>query len=139
MDEIAGEFAEEEICVSVIAPNWQECTADYDVLCEKTGGIYVDIYSDFATELSKIADKIKEYSKGYWIALDTPVPTIVRLDEKPKNGSLVDTDKDDLLDCEELIINENELKCVGFNTQLELAYGGDIRFDYKQLQVYRKH
>lgn len=136
LDEIAGEFAEEEICVSVIAPNWQECTADYDVLCEKTGGIYVDIYSDFATELSKIADKIKEYSKGYWIALDTPVPTIVRLDEKPKNGSLVDTDKDDLLDCEELIINENELKCVGFNTQLELAYGGDIRFDYKQLQVY---
>lgn len=136
LDEIAEEFAEEEICVSVIAPSWQECTADYDVLCEKTGGIYVDIYSDFATELSKIADKIKEYSKGYWIALDTPVPTIVRLDEKPQNGSLVDTDKDDLLDCEELIINENELKCVGFNTQLELAYGGDIRFDYKQLQVY---
>ena len=138
LEEIANDFAREDICVSVIAPNYSpDCHADYDVLCEKTGGIYVDIYGgNYLQELLMIADKIKDYSKGYWIALDTPVPTIVRLEEKPQNGSLVDTDKDELLDCEELVVKENNPKFIGFNSQLELLYGGNTYFDYKQLQVY---
>lgn len=135
-DEMADAFAKEDICVSVIAPDYTSCHDDYDVLCSKTNGIYVNIYSDFAKELLKIADKIKENSKGYWIALDTPVPTIIKLNEEPKLGSTVDTDRDTIVDCDELDIAGSQIRSVGFNLQLERAYGGDTRFDYKQLKVY---
>ena len=51
-----------------------------------------------------LADKIGEdiVGDGYWIYLNGPVPVPVRLDEKPYEGSTVDTDKDGVPDIQEL-------------------------------------
>lgn len=136
IDEIADEFKNKEICVSVIAPDDVYCHDCYDVLCDKTDGIYCDIYGDYLNQLLKIADKIKENSEGYWIALDTPVPTIVKLNERPAIGSIVDTDLDGVSDIEELGNCDTAIKKVGPNLILGMAYGSNKQFNYEELDVY---
>lgn len=76
----------------------------YKTLYESTNGIWSDITGDFHEELQGIADKVgtEIVGEGYWIYLDGPIPVPVRLDEKPTPGSQVDTDKDGIIDIDEL-------------------------------------
>ena len=76
----------------------------YYELYNGTNGIWANINGDFYTELMKLADKIGSdiVGDGYWIYLDGPVPVPVRLDEAPRAGSTVDTDKDGIYDIDEL-------------------------------------
>lgn len=136
MGEMANLLLEDGVTVAVIAPEEDDCHGSYDVLWQETDGTYVNIYSsNYLEALMKVADKIKENADGYWIALDTPVPKIVKLDAEPAEGSKNDTDRDGVYDIDELS-SVKPYKLVGFNDQLERLYGGDARFDYKQVGVY---
>lgn len=90
------------INASVVAPTYLEPT--YRTLYTKTGGIFVDIYGNFKSELMAIADKIGDdvVGNGAWICLDGPVPVPVKLKELPKEGSAMDTDSDGIEDINEL-------------------------------------
>lgn len=76
----------------------------YEALYEDTDGIWMDIEGDFEQHLTTLAEQIGEdlTGDGYWIYLQGPVPVPVRLDERPTEGSKVDTDKDGITDVEEL-------------------------------------
>ncbi len=88
-------------CAVVSTSNDQSTYYD---LYNGTNGVWANIYGDFYTELVTLADKIGSdiVGDGYWIYLDGPVPVPVRLDEKPRIGSNVDTDKDGIFDIDEL-------------------------------------
>lgn len=75
----------------------------YDLYTE-TNGVWADIYGDFYSELTALADKIGDeiVGEGCWIYLNGPVPVPVRLDAEPTEGSTVDTDKDGIPDVVEL-------------------------------------
>lgn len=90
------------VSCSVVTSSSLEST--YAPLTTGTGGIWADIYGNFQNELLSIADKIGEeiVGDGYWIYLDGPVPVPVRLDEMPSDISKADTDKDGILDRDEL-------------------------------------
>ncbi|MEE1504352.1 MAG: S-layer homology domain-containing protein [Acutalibacteraceae bacterium] len=76
----------------------------YYNLYNDTNGIWADLYGNFNTELTTLADKIGEeiVGDGYWIYLQGPVPVPVRLNAMPEEGSTEDTDEDDIPDIEEL-------------------------------------
>lgn len=87
------------ICTSVITTS--SALSDYNILIDKTNGIYADINSNFANELMKIADRIGEVTvDGSWVLLDDF--QFVKLNQKPTPGSDEDTDKDGIPDIEEL-------------------------------------
>ncbi len=88
-------------CSVVTSSSYQNTYRD---LYERTNGIYVNIYGNFYTELMAIAEKVSEdlVGDGCWIYLNGPIPTPVRLDEAPYEGSTVDTDGDGIPDVEEL-------------------------------------
>ncbi|MGM9552598.1 MAG: S-layer homology domain-containing protein [Clostridia bacterium] len=90
------------VSCSVVSPSSEKST--YYNLYNDTNGIWANIYGNFNTELTKLADKIGEeiVGEGYWIYLQGPVPVPVRLDAMPEEGSDVDTDKDGIADIEEL-------------------------------------
>lgn len=90
------------VTCAVVSPSYEKET--YYDLFNETDGIWADIYGDFHNELMALADKIGSdiVGDGYWIYLQGPVPVPVRLDQKPTEGSLVDTDKDGLSDVAEL-------------------------------------
>lgn len=101
MEEMTNLLKEDEIIVSVIANknNYKE----YNMLFDKTGGVFANIDGDFKDYLLGIADRIgDEISNGYWIALDGLVPQVVRLDNKPTESGKEDTDNDNILDKDEL-------------------------------------
>lgn len=136
MEEMTELLKEDGITVAVIAPEANDCHESYDILWQETDGTYVNIYSEnYLDALLNIANKIKENAEGYWIALDTPVPTIVKLEAEPAEGLTNDTDGDSVLDVNELV-SVKPYKMVGFNDKLEVLYGNDTRFDYKLLEVY---
>lgn len=101
MTQIANTFKSDNISVSVVT-----CTSvksRYEELYTTTNGIYANIDGNFKDELLTIADKIDETTNdGCWIALDGLIPQIVKLDENPSPTGTADTDKDTLLDREEL-------------------------------------
>lgn len=76
----------------------------YAPLYLDTNGFWSNIYGDFSTNLSTLADTIGSQivGDGYWIYLQGPVPVPVRLDEMPTYGSKADTDKDGIPDYIEL-------------------------------------
>lgn len=90
------------VSCSVISPSYEQST--YYNLYTDTDGIWANIYGNFNTELTALADKIGEeiVGDGYWIYLQGPVPVPVRLNAMPKEGSSEDTDEDGIPDVEEL-------------------------------------
>ena len=76
----------------------------YRALYEETGGTWMDIEGEFQEGLMSLAEQLGETltGEGHWIYLQGPVPVPVRLDAKPQEGSLVDTDKDGISDVKEL-------------------------------------
>lgn len=90
------------VTCAVVSPSYEEST--YYDLYNGTNGVWANIDGDFYTELMTLADKIGSdiVGDGYWIYLEGPVPVPVRLDEEPKVGSTVDTDKDGVYDIDEL-------------------------------------
>ena len=90
------------VTCAVVSPSYEQGT--YYDLYNGTNGVWADIYGDFYSELMTLADKIGSdvVGDGYWVYLEGPVPVPVRLDEEPKVGSTVDTDKDGIYDIDEL-------------------------------------
>lgn len=90
------------VTCAVVSTSYEQST--YYDLYNGTNGVWADIDGDFYTELMTLADKIGNdiVGDGYWIYLEGPVPVPVRLDEQPKVGSTVDTDKDGIYDIDEL-------------------------------------
>ena len=88
-------------CCVISKPFWAN---EYYDLYTETNGTWGDIYGDFSTELSELAESIGSdvVGDGHWIYLDGAVPTPVRLNEKPYVGSTVDTDGDGVPDIREL-------------------------------------
>ena len=74
----------------------------YKDLYSQTGGIFADIYSDFAEVLRQLSLKIKEITlDGSWIRLADL--SVVKLDEEPNEKDIVtDTDLDGIPDSVEL-------------------------------------
>lgn len=87
---------------SVVCPSDYQST--YYDLYNDTNGIWANIYGNFNTELTALADRIGEeiVGDGYWIYLQGPVPVPVRLNAMPEEGSTEDTDEDGIPDIEEL-------------------------------------
>ena len=89
-----------DITCAVVAPtNLQEHYADLSAQ-----GMFLDLYSDFYDDLVLLARDVTSTraGDGVWVYLDGPVPTPVRLDELPYEGSTVDTDGDHIPDIDEL-------------------------------------
>ena len=90
------------VSCSVVCPSYEQST--YYNLYNDTNGIWANIYGNFNTELTALADRIGEeiVGDGYWIYLQGPVPVPVRLNAMPEEGSTEDTDEDGIPDIEEL-------------------------------------
>lgn len=87
------------IITSVITSSGYEPT--YHDLYTQTEGVYGDIYSDFATVLLTLADRIgQEADKGDWVILSDY--EIIQLEGELNATNGIDTDKDYLNDWEEL-------------------------------------
>ena len=88
------------ITCAVIAPS--ELQDHYAALSAQ--GMFLDLYSDFYDDLVLLARDVTSTraGDGVWIYLDGPVPTPVRLDAMPYEGSTVDTDGDGIPDIDEL-------------------------------------
>lgn len=88
------------ITCAVVAPT--ELQAHYAELSAR--GMFLDLYSDFYDDLVLLARDVTSTraGDGVWVYLDGPVPTPVRLDELPYEGSTVDTDGDHIPDIDEL-------------------------------------
>ena len=101
MSEMIDLLVDDDINVSVVSNSSYQST--YKSLYESTGGIFANVGGNFKDELLSIADMInEETNSGCWIALNGLVPQIVKLDERPVWNGTADTDKDSLLDREEL-------------------------------------
>lgn len=92
------------ISCSVICPS---SDTSYDELVSETDGIKSSVsggQTGIYNALLKVAEKIGTVTvkNGYWIYLNGPVPTPVKLDAKPEIGSTVDTDGDGIFDVDEL-------------------------------------
>jgi len=131
------------VTCAVVSPSSEKST--YYDLYNETNGVWANIYGDFYTELMELADKIGTdiVGDGYWIYLDGPVPVPVRLDEEPKAGSTVDTDKDGIADIDELEgttptgkINLDELLTkVSKGAITDTNYGTVMMYKYKSSPV----
>lgn len=140
MNQMAGLLKDDNINVSVISnTSYRE---QYKILFETAGGIFADIYGNFKSELLSIADKIdKETNNGYWAALNGLLPKLIKLDEKPSATGTADTDKDSLLDREELadtrptkIVDVNSYYCT-----LIKPFLNKIGYAYPYIEVYDYH
>jgi Lipase (class 3)./Listeria-Bacteroides repeat domain (List_Bact_rpt)./S-layer homology domain. len=113
MTEMASLLANNGINTSVISNVYDKNR--YSTLYNSTGGIWANIYGNFSVELLRLADTIGEkVSDGEWVLLDSF--EYVKLNDvvSPYNGT--DSDKDDLLDYEEL----GELKTVNLTPWIEI-------------------
>lgn len=125
MEEMIERLIEDEIMVSVVADKARGSI--YYPLFQKTGGVFANIEKDFKNELLGIADNIgAEVNDGYWLAVEGLVPQIVRLEEKPAVKGTADTDKDGLLDREELasLTPDRYIKAESFLKGLKIKAGG---------------
>ena len=88
------------ITCAVVAP--AELQEHYASLSDQ--GMFLDLYSDFYDDLVLLARDVTatRAGDGVWVYLDGPVPTPVRLNELPYEGSTVDTDGDHIPDIDEL-------------------------------------
>ncbi len=94
-------LVDDKINVSVVSNS--SCELIYEPFYIATGGVFANVNGNFKDELLSIADMInEEANSGCWIALNGLVPQIVKLDEKPVINGTADTDRDTLLDIEEL-------------------------------------
>ena len=77
---------------------------EYESLYTQTGGLWLDLYGDFHSDLMALAQSVSKSraGDGAWVYLDGPVPVPVRLNELPYEGSTVDTDGDHIPDIVEL-------------------------------------
>ena len=101
MSEMIDLLVDDDINVSVVSNSSYQST--YESLYESTGGIFANVGGNFKDELLSIADMInEETNSGCWVALNGLIPQIVKLDERPVWNGTADTDKDSLLDREEL-------------------------------------
>lgn len=133
------------VCASVVTSNSYKST--YTPLYEQTDGIWANIYGDFYTELMTLADKIGDdvVGDGYWIYLTGPVPTPVRLDEKPYAGSTVDTDGDGIYDIDELesieptgeVDLDEIIRTVSKGAITDTSYGVVKTYNYKSTPIAR--
>lgn len=100
MGEMIERLNEDDINVTVITDWYEE--PNYRSLYTQTGGLYGDIYSNFADVLDQIAQMIgTEVGQDTWIMLKG-IYKPIRLDAKLEAGSNVDTDGDYLPDIWEL-------------------------------------
>lgn len=123
-------------CAVVSDPYYQDV---YYNLYNETRGVWANIHGDFYTELITLADKIGSdiVGDGYWIYLDGPVPTPVRLDEEPKTGSTVDTDQDGIYDIDELE-GATPSGCIDLDALITLTSDGAITgTDYGTVMMYK--
>lgn len=111
----------------------------YNALYNETNGIWADITGDFYDELMGLADKIGNdiVGDGYWIYLDGPVPVPVRLDAQPEKGSTVDTDRDGIIDIDELE-STTPTGTVDLDALLtEVSHGAITGTDYGTVMMYK--
>lgn len=110
----------------------------YSELYTRTGGMWLNIYGDFHTELMTLASELGSdiVGDGFWIYLDGPIPVPVRLDAAPALGSTVDTDGDGISDVEELKYFA-PTKYIDLDQLLtEVSCGAIIGTSYGMIQMY---
>lgn len=99
--QLFNDIAQKEISVAVATSTYYYGT--YEKLVDTTDGFCCNIYDDFNKELLKISDFISEKTNnGYWIALNGILPYVVKLKEKPYEGSEIDSDDDTIWDIAEI-------------------------------------
>ena len=124
-----------DITCAVVAPaNLQEHYASLSAT-----GTFLDLYSDFYDDLVLLARDVTSTraGDGVWIYLDGPVPMPVRLDAMPYEGSMVDTDGDNIPDIDELdsFLPTGTLDLDALITKV--SKGAVTNTDYGIVQVYR--
>lgn len=110
MDDVIEELEADGITVIVISATYLE--THYENLFTSTGGIFIDIYSDFASTLTGVVDLVsEEVTDGVWIRLSNG--TIAKLDKEPDATDMVtDTDEDGLPDSQELTFPAREVDII---------------------------
>ena len=102
MDEVIKRLKADGIKVIVISHNtWKNL---YTPLFDSTGGLFIDINSNFATTLINVVDLVSEDVSvpGVWIRLSDG--TTIKLDKKPEEGDLItDSNGDGYPDSKQLI------------------------------------
>lgn len=98
--ELIDKYINDDISISVITSSYYKDL--YSEFYLSTDGVYGNIYGNFLVELLKLADRIGDkVSDGTWITLSDF--TVVKLEQVPTEGSSVDSDGDNLSDCDELV------------------------------------
>lgn len=136
MDEMINSLKKDKINVSVVSNTYYKNV--YTSLYETTGGVFANVNVNFKDELLSISDKINEETNdGCWVFLKGLTLKHAKLDEKPTEGSKVDTDKDTLADCEELKSCEPTID-VNFSDFMRLMYGDIVgtSFNYPTAKAY---
>lgn len=106
LQEVTQAFADSKICVSVITePSLQPF---YQMLWEKTNGLYGNIFDNFSSVLIKLADKIGDITNadGEWVFLSDF--QAVKLSAPLSQADTNDTDSDGLTDATELGSSEEK-------------------------------
>lgn len=110
----------------------------YYNLYNDTNGIWADLYGNFNTELTTLADKIGEeiVGDGYWVYLNGPVPIPTKLKEMPSEDGTADSDDDGLLDKYELV-STTPTKTIDLDELITLISKGVITgTDYGVVKMY---
>lgn len=98
MDDEIALLQEQGVVTSVVTTSSYQSV--YEALYTSTGGLYANIYGDFASELLKLADLIgTQTSEGNWILLDDFTHVSLENPLAPGSG---DTDGDGISDYDEL-------------------------------------
>ncbi len=91
MDEEIELLKKDGINTSVVSNTWYQ--DDYKNLYESTNGVFVDIYSNFADALLKLADLIGEItSDGEWVILKHGYKYVKLTDDKDQDGDGLSTE-----------------------------------------------
>ncbi|MFS0862259.1 VWA domain-containing protein [Fredinandcohnia sp. 179-A 10B2 NHS] len=137
MEEEIQLLKNDDISVSVITDDYYRPV--YEALYTETGGVFANIYGDFANELLSLTDLIQEGTNdGTWIRLSDG--TTAKLLKNPKDGDMsVDSDGDGLPDLQELIKEETITLPTWALIFLQLRFPGQEFSPTVKVWTYKSH